>query len=181
MSSVANVFSIKFDFITMGKWLILWNCLMLLGQILILRRDFKLIQLLQLPLSFIFGYFVDFAMWLVSPLIVTNYFMRIILIFIGVVILALGVSLSVIANVILNSGEAFVKAISDTLKQEFGVVKSFVDCLCVLTALILSLIFFDFNIVGIREGTIIVALLTGLFVRFFIKRIKTPVLNMLKI
>ena len=54
ISSVANVMSGKFDFLSLGVWLILWNCLLILGQVIILRKDFKPIQLLQLPLSFLF-------------------------------------------------------------------------------------------------------------------------------
>lgn len=39
----------------------------------------------------------------------------------GVVVLGFGVSLSVIANVIMNSGEAFVKALSDRMKKVLAV------------------------------------------------------------
>ena len=61
ISSVANVMSIKLDFFSLGIWLIIWNCVLILGQILILRKKFKPIQLLQIPLSFLFGYFTDFG------------------------------------------------------------------------------------------------------------------------
>ena len=60
ISSVANVMSYKFTFFTMGTWLIIWNCVLIAGQIVILRKRFQLIQLLQIPLSFLFGYFTDF-------------------------------------------------------------------------------------------------------------------------
>ena len=113
ISSVANVFSIKFTTISLGTWLILWNCILIIGQIIILRKDFKIIQLLQIPLSFLFGYFTDFGMWCVSPIVVNSYSVQILFVLIGVIVLGFGISLSVIANVIMNSGEAFVKAISD--------------------------------------------------------------------
>ncbi len=64
ISSVANVLSIKFTILSLGNWLIVWNCLMILGQIILLRRKFQWIQLLQIPLSFLFGYFTDFGMWM---------------------------------------------------------------------------------------------------------------------
>lgn len=54
ISSVANVMSVKLDFFSLGIWLIIWNCVLILGQILILRKKFKPIQLLQIPLSFLF-------------------------------------------------------------------------------------------------------------------------------
>lgn len=175
ISSVANVMSIKLDFFSLGIWLIIWNCVLILGQILILRKKFKPIQLLQIPLSFLFGYFTDFGLWLVGFIPAKSYIMRLVMVFIGIVILGFGVSLSVSANVIMNSGEAFVKAISDTTNKNFGNVKIAFDLSCVVLALILSLLFFDFTIVGTREGTIISALCTGLVVKLFRKLTDEPV------
>lgn len=80
---------------------------------------------------------------------------------------AFGIALSVIANVIMNSGEAIVKAIADKTGFEFGNVKVAFDISCVTLTLVLSLLFFDFQIVGIREGTILSALCTGFVVKFF--------------
>lgn len=82
------------------------------------------------------------------------------------------------AGVIMNSGEAFVKAVSDTVHKEFGNVKIVFDVSCVIFSLILSLVFFDFSIVGTREGTIISALLTGVVVKFFSSKLSEP-LNVL--
>ena len=172
ISSVANIMSIRFSLLSLGTWLIIWNCCLIVGQILILRKKFQLIQLLQIPLSFLFGWFTDFGMWIVSSIPVNSYYIRITMVVVGIVILGFGISLAVIANVIMNSGEAFVKAISDTWNREFGNVKIAFDILCVIISIILSLIFFDFTIVGTREGTIISALLTGMVVKFFTGRLK---------
>ena len=57
ISSVANVLSLRFTQISIGNWLIITNCILILGQILLLKKDFKPIQFLQIPLSFLFGYF----------------------------------------------------------------------------------------------------------------------------
>lgn len=179
ISSVANVMSFKFPVLSLGEWLIIWNCILILGQILILRKNFKLIQLLQIPLSFLFGWFTDFGMWMVSFIPANTYPIRLIMVIIGIVILGFGISLAVIANVIMNSGEAFVKAVSDTINKEFGNVKIAFDVLCVTFALILSLIFFDFRIVGTREGTFISALFTGVVVKFFSRKLKTPLNSIL--
>lgn len=179
ISSVANVLSCKFDALSLGTWLIIWNCILIAGQIIILRRKFQPIQLLQVPLSFLFGWFTDLGMMIVSHIPADSYIVRLIMVIIGIVILAFGIALSVIANVIMNSGEAFVKAISDTIHKEFGNVKIIFDISCVVTALILSLIFFNFTIVGTREGTIISALLTGVVVKFFCGKLNRPVNTLL--
>lgn len=179
ISSVANVLSCKFDALSLGTWLIIWNCVLIAGQIIILRRKFQPIQLLQVPLSFLFGWFTDLGMMIVSHIPADSYIVRLVMVIIGIVILAFGIALSVIANVIMNSGEAFVKAISDTIHKEFGNVKIIFDILCVVTALILSLIFFNFTIVGTREGTVISALLTGVVVKFFCGKLNRPVNTLL--
>ena len=175
ISSVANIMSINFTFLSMGNWLIIWNCVLILGQIVILRKNFQLIQLLQIPLSFLFGYFTDFGMWCVSFIPADNYPIRLFLVVAGIIVLAFGIALSVIANVIMNSGEAFVKAIADTIHKNFGNVKIFFDVSCVLISILLSLLFFHMKLVGTREGTIISAFLTGLTVKFFIAKLTKPV------
>ena len=179
ISSVANVMSSCIDSISLGTWLIIWNCALIIGQVVILKKEFQLIQLLQLPLSFLFGVFTDFGMWCMSYVSNEYYAVRMLLVLVGTVTLGFGVALSVIANVIMNSGEAFVKAISDKSGMIFGNVKIGFDIGCVVIALIMSLFLFNGKIVGTREGTILTALLTGVVVNFFVKRISDPVNNIL--
>lgn len=174
ISSVSNVLYCRFDDISLGMWLVIWNCVMIVGQVIILRRDFKLIELLQLPLSFLFGWFTDLGMMFVSLIPVDTYFARLLMIIIGTLVLSFGISLSVIANVIMNSGEAFVRAVSDKMHKEFGYVKIGFDIFCVLLAVTLSLIFFDLTVVGVREGTVIAAVFTGIIVKFFGSILKNP-------
>lgn len=46
ISSAANVMSMKFDSLSLGSWLIIWNCVLIAGQIILLRKSFQPIQLL---------------------------------------------------------------------------------------------------------------------------------------
>lgn len=179
ISSVANVMSCKFSSFSLGTWLVIWNCVLIAGQIFILRKKFRLIQLLQIPLSFLFGVFTDLGMWIVSFIPADSYPVRMVMVVSGIVVLGFGISLSVIANVIMNSGEAFVKAVSDTIHKEFGNVKIAFDVLCVVISLVLSLIFFDFTVVGTREGTILSALLTGVVVKIFSSKLQKPLESIL--
>ena len=167
ISSVANVMSIQFTSLSIGNWLIIWNCVLILGQILFLRKKFQPVQLMQIPLSFLFGYFTDFGMWLMSFFDTDTYAVKMIFVIVGTVILGFGVALSVIANVVMNSGEAFVKGVSDVTHKDFGNLKIGFDVSCVVVSVVLSLIFFKMKIVGTREGTIIVALTTGILVKLF--------------
>lgn len=180
ISSVANILSLRFTSISIGNWLTFTNCLMIIGQILLLRKDFKLIQLLQVPLSFVFGWFTDFGMWLVSFIPLDAYPAKLASVFVGVIILGFGISLSVIANVIMNSGEAFVKAIADVLHKNFGSVKTIFDVSYVALSIVLSLILFKGKIVGTREGTIIAAFCTGFAVKFWNKLLAKKADELLK-
>ncbi len=179
ISSVANILSLKFTYLSMGSWLIVTNCTFVVCQILILRKNFKPIQLLQFPLSFLFGYFTDFGMLLAKSVPVNSYIMQLVMVISGIIILGFGISLSVIANVIMNAGEALVKTLSDVMHRNFGNVKIFFDVSCVVLSIILSLIFFNFKIVGTREGTLIAAFLTGITVKIFTKLFKSPLERLL--
>lgn len=179
ISSIANVISIKFNFISFGTWLIVSNCVLLLGQIILLRRNFNPIQLLQIPLSFLFGYFTDFGLWIIDDIPNENYIVRLLLVAAGIIFIGFGIALGVISDVILNSGEAIVKAISDVTKKEFGTVKIIFDTTWVLMSVVLSLIFFDGKLLGTREGTIISAVLVGVTVKFFKPLMQKPLTKVL--
>lgn len=174
ISSVANVMSCKYEAVSLGTWLVIWNCILILGQVVILKKSFRPIQLLQLPLSLLFGIFTDIGMIFADYISVPNYFVRISLVVCGTVILAFGIALSVIANVVMNSGEAFVKAVSDKSGMKFGNVKIGFDICCVVLSVALLLMFFGGSIVGTREGTILTALFTGVAVKIFIKIFESP-------
>lgn len=174
VSSIPNILSIKFPFFTIGTWLIIWQMLLIIGEILILRKEFKLYQLFQIPLAFILGYCTDFGVWLLSYIKVDTYVVQLIMVVAGVVVLAFGIALTIVADLILNSGEAFVKVVSDKLNKNFGNVKITLDITYVTVSIVLSLIFFDFQIKGAREGTIIAAVFTGMCVKIITKLISKP-------
>ncbi|MFR4023745.1 MAG: hypothetical protein ACLTZI_12750 [[Eubacterium] siraeum] len=90
-------------------------------------------------------------------------------------ILGFGVSLSVSARCYNEFGRGFCKGDSRYGKQNFGNVKIAFDVSCVVLAVILSLLLFDFTIVGTREGTVISALCTGLAVKLFQRLTNEPV------
>ncbi len=163
-TAVANVISIRFTFLTFGSWTIISNLFFVLVQIIILRRNFKPFQFLQIPLAFLIGGFTDLGLMAVSVFECNTYFQRLIILLIGNFILALGISSGVKANVLLNSPEGFVKAVSDTFKKEFSMVKVIYDICWVAIAVALSLAFFG-RLEGVREGTVISAFLVGFFVK----------------
>lgn len=174
ISSVANILSERVDSISLGTFLIIWNIILILGQILILGSDFDKKQLIQLPISLLFGYFTDICLKFLVNFERNSYLASLIYLFLGVFFLALGVSLTVIADIFLNSGEAFVKAISDKFDKNFGKVKVVFDLSCVIISVVLSLVFFK-EVIGTREGTLISAIFTGFLVNLIVEKIKNPI------
>lgn len=176
ISSMPYVISLKFTSISLGVFTIIWNMILIVSQILILGKKFQTFQLLQIPLSFIFGSFVDFTRYMLNGISVHSYISCILLLFLGCFILALGVSLTVLADVIMNSGEAFVQAIAIKTGKDFSSIKVGFDISLVGLSIILSLVFFH-KIVGVREGTIIAAIISGFIIKFYNKNLSFIIEN----
>jgi uncharacterized membrane protein YczE len=98
---------------------------------------------------------------------------------IGFVLLGFGVALAVIANVIVNAGDGFVRVLANRLQKNYGNVKIAFDVVNVLLSAALSMALFDGTVLGVREGTLVAALCTGLVVKFFTKRLRKPLDQML--
>lgn len=146
-----------------GTTTILINAVFLLIQILILKKEFKIFDCLQLVVTLFFGFFIDLGMYLAEPFKTNIYPRRILMLIIGSAVLALGVYLEVRANLLYVPGEGLVKVISKVTRQEFGKLKILFDWSLCLIAIILSYSVLG-ELKGLREGTILSAILVGSFV-----------------
>ena len=164
ISSVPYVVSL-FAPLTVGTATIVMHCVFILLQILILRRNYHPIQLMQLPVAFFFGYLTDFGVWAVQGIRCSTYWQQWIVCLIGILLVAVGVSLEVKAGVVVLAGEGVVLAICKVLpKIKFGYMKVGFDVTLVVIACILSLVFTG-RLQGVREGTVAAALLVGLIAK----------------
>ncbi len=161
----------------MGKVVICVFSFYILLQLLILRKEFKWINLTQLIFSTIFGYFVDFAKYLLGDFTLPTYGGQLVMMAIGIILIALGISLYMNAGFINMPMEGFTEAVSKKVfkKLTFQDVKVIIDCLVVGIGIILSWLFLG-RIEGIREGTVLSALLVGLIMKKFQKVIE-PLMN----
>ena len=170
VSCVPYVYSLAFP-MTVGLLSIIVNVLMILLQIVLLRKEYQLIQLVQLPVALVFGFFIDFAMFLLSGLQPSNYIYQWTLCLLSCVIIAFGVFLEVKANVTYLAGEGLSIAISKAFNKEFGKAKVGIDASLVIIGVASSFILLH-RLEGIREGTIAAALLVGTIARFYNKNFK---------
>ena len=168
ITSVTYVLSM-FTPMTMGQWTIILNILFIIFEIPFMTREVfrqdRRLYLLQIPISLCFGTFIDCSMRMLHALNPITYVSQIVTLVFGCVILAVGIALEVKANVAMMSGEYFVRVISLRLKKEFGYVKLGFDITLVIVACLLSLLFMS-GIYGVREGTVIAALVVGPIVHF---------------
>ena len=127
-------------------------------------------HILQIPVSVVFGYFIDLTMILFSWVNPQSYIMKIVYLLIGCLILGFGVYLEVLADVVMLPGESFVRAIVLTWKTNFGTTKICFDVSMAVIAAVLSFVFKG-QLNGVREGTVIAALLVGFIARALGKRL----------
>lgn len=165
ISSIPYVLSLNFP-LTLGNFTIIFSILLIILQLFILRKNFKLEHLLQIPISILFGYFIDLTMLLFSFVNPTAYIAKLIYLLIGCVILGFGVYMEVLADVAMLPGESFVRAIVQTWHREFGSTKVCFDVSMAVIAAVLSFILAH-RLDGVREGTVIAALLVGFLARQF--------------
>ena len=99
----------------MGKVVICVFSFYILLQLLILRKEFKWINLTQLIFSTIFGYFVDFAKYLLGDFTLPTYGGQLVMMAIGIILIALGISLYMNAGLINMPMEGFTEAVSKGL------------------------------------------------------------------
>ena len=155
---------------TLGTSVFFQHIVFFILTVALLGKDFKPFQLLQLPCSFLFGYFVDFWEILLRDLTLSGYAARVFLLLVGCVIVGLGFSLSYTSRVALEANTAFLNAFSLRSGKPYSTLKTLTDVLIVAMAAIVGLIFLR-TIVGIREGTVIAALIIGPIAGFFNRRL----------
>ncbi len=169
ISSVPYVLSLRFPF-SLGEFTILLSLLLIVLQLAILRKNFKLEHVLQIPVSIAFGYFIDFSMMLLGFVEPNIYAMKLAYLLIGCVILGIGVYAEMLANVVMLPGESFVRAVVHTWKTDFGITKVVFDVSISVTAAILSFALLG-KLSGVREGTVVAALFVGFIARFISRRL----------
>jgi uncharacterized membrane protein YczE len=158
--------------LTMGEYVICMHVFFILSQILLLRKHYPIIQLLQIVVSLLFGVYTDLTMWMTLPFQFDNtvygYVLRFIQLCIGGGLLAYGIALEVKCDVLMLAGEGFPLAISKVVHADFGKVKMFSDTGLVTVGIIFCFIFFGswhWELIGV--GTLFSMFYVGYMVRRF--------------
>lgn len=155
--------------ITFGLYL-----LFILGQIIILKHEFRKRDWLQIIFSSVFGVFTDMFLYLTLFINLNNGLLRLLLCLCSCIVIAFGVFLVVTTDVIMNAPDALCNTISKKYNRRFGNVKITFDLTLVSIAVLLSMFSFG-KLEQIGIGTIVAALCIGRFVNIFMNRYKEKV------
>ncbi len=134
-------------------------CYILL-QFALLGRRFRWYQIFQLAFSTLFGYFADFAKWVLGDFRLPTYAGQLGMLVISIALISIGISLYVDTKLIPMPSEGLTLAFSDFFHIKFHNMKIIQDCVTVALAVLLSFLFLH-KLAGVREGTVISALLVG--------------------
>lgn len=162
ISSIPYVISLLYPY-TLGEMTFAINAFFVLCQWAILKR-MTMSLFLQLPTVLLFSILIDVCMYLFSWLMPDSYLDSIVFLFAASFIAALGITLVIIANLVILPGDGIVQVTAAKYGIEFGYLKVAFDTSCVLISALIAL-YVSGELCGLREGTLISALITGHFVR----------------
>lgn len=162
ISSIPYSLSLIFPSLSLGNFTIIYSLLLVFLQLVILRKQADKVSLgLQVVISFVFGYFIDFGMMLLGDFSPEIYWERIVCVLIGCFGLAFGVYLQIVADFTMVPGDGFAYALSVRIKRKpYRVVRVCSDVSMIVIAAIIGYIGMG-TTGGVREGTVICALLIG--------------------
>ncbi|MDO5519035.1 MAG: cytidylate kinase family protein [bacterium] len=169
ISSIPYTLSLGFK-PTLGMFTLYMSIILIVIQIILLRKKFPKEYLLQIPVSIVFSWFIDLTMELLSFMKPDTYLLQMASLLVGCAILGVGVYMEMAADVVMLPGESFVKAVCVTFDTDFGKTKVVFDSSMTIIAAVIGFIMFH-ELKGVREGTVIAALLVGMVARFLSRKL----------
>ncbi|GAA2028338.1 DUF6198 family protein [Yaniella flava] len=145
---------------SLGTFTALMNLTFVLLQILILRRRFRLFQLVQIPIAFVFGAVIDFSLLLTRWAQTDQYLLQWVVTILGALILGIGVYIQIQPKLLYLPGEGITMALTQVTSIRFGTMKQLVDWSIVLIAIAVSVLLMQ-RLEGVREGTVFAAFAVG--------------------
>lgn len=161
VASVPYSVSLMSGRFTFGGWLNLWSVIQITVQVLLLRRKCKPVEIvIQTILAFVYGYLTNFACYLIRGLDVQGYIFQFACMLLGCLVLGLGIWVQLKGNVAMLPGEAMNRAISTVTGKKYENIKIFFDVVYIMVSALLGICFLG-GLKGVREGSIIAAVLIG--------------------
>lgn len=124
ISALPYTLSLIIPRLTLGNWTILFSFLFMI----LLGRETKKIEIvIQIAITFVFGYFIDFSLFLIKAFSPQMYVVKMISLVIGCCIIAFGAYLETVADVAMIPADALIRALVKVTKKEYGMVRMISD------------------------------------------------------
>ena len=174
ITSIPYTLSMVFPSVTVGTFTILFSFLLVFLQWVLtgihsFDRVGKVNLVMELFISVPFGYMVDLALWMLSGLNPDMLWAQILCVLVGIPILAIGVYMQVVAEVVMIPGDGFVYALTKRLGIGYGKVRLTSDTSMVLIAAAIGFACLG-GLGGVGLGTVMSCLMTGVVARFYMAR-----------
>lgn len=159
--------------ITLGMGNFIIYTILVLLQIVVLGKDFKLVDLLQFVANALLSLMIDGSLWVLQAcgIVPGNLVMQFVFIVLACLITAVGISMEVTAQAWMLPAEMTVSAFTRKLGGKFGTNKVIMDCAMILLGAVLCFFLFEGRILGpqgtpiIGWGTVIMAVAVGLMMK----------------
>jgi hypothetical protein len=136
-----------------------------------LRKKYRLMFLLQIPVSFLMGITINYFYYIVFAGMNSDfYIVRLVLLMVFIVICTFGDAMMTASGMIGLAVESTCVLFAKKFQMEFGKVRQLADVVFII--LILICCFFFHAIFPMREGTIILAFTFGPLLGYFTKKLQ---------
>lgn len=160
ISLVSNIFSF-------GGWLNLLSVIQIIVQVIVMKGKCNYLEILiQTVLAFVYGYLTNLSCFIIRNLTATNYIVQLVYMLMGCFILAMGIWIQVKGNVAMLPGEAMNRAISIRTGKRYENIKILFDIIYILLSALVCLLFLG-KLEGVREGSIIAAVVVGNIIKLY--------------
>ncbi len=174
IASLPYVLSLALPPVTMGQYMMGISILILVIEMFLMTREQirkeAVALMLQIPTALLFGWFIDLSLLLLTWFTASGYIISLAALLLGCAFVALGVAMEVQASVAMMPTDYIVRVIAARTGRDFGTIKVCFDVTLVATASVVSLASIH-TLEGVREGTVIAAVIVGPMVRFARKHI----------
>ena len=169
VASVPYSVSLALGILSFGTWLNLMSVIQIVIQVLVLKGKCNYIEIaIQTVLAFVYGYLTDFSCWLIRVIELKTYIGCFVFMLLGCIILAFGIWIQLKGNVAMLPGEAMNRAICKVTGKRYENIKIVFDILYITISAVICLVFLG-KLEGVREGSIIAAILVGTIIKLYNK------------
>lgn len=167
VASLPYSVSLVSSLLSFGGWLNVLSVIQIAVQVILLRKKCKPLEIvIQTVLAFVYGYLTNLSVYLIRNIEVSNYFMQLLYMFIGCIVLAFGIWLQFKGKVAMLPGEAMNRAISQVTGRKYENIKILFDIIYIALSAVVCLVFLG-RLEGVREGSIIAAVAVGMLIKLY--------------